>query len=65
MTNKHRKPYPRDRNRPKTAFTPAIWSRWLSEQQWAKLPPDRTTLRLREGIAEFRSRISSHRSLAK
>jgi hypothetical protein len=52
-----RKPYPKHRERPRTAFTPAMWSRWLTEQPWAKVPPDRTTLRLREGIAEFRLRL--------
>ena len=49
---KRRKPYPRHRQARKTVFTAAMWERWLSEQG-----PDRTTLQLREGIAEFRRRV--------
>jgi hypothetical protein len=50
-TKKPRKPYPRVRHPRKTVFTPAMWSRWLEE------PPDKITMRLRAGIAEFRQRL--------
>jgi hypothetical protein len=56
-TTKRRKPYPKERDPRRTRFTLAMWARWLSEQRWAKVPLDRTTLRLRAGIAEFRDRI--------
>jgi hypothetical protein len=51
--HKHRRPYPRQRKPARTVFTPGLWSSWLKEQPWAK-PRDKTTQRLRAGIAEFR-----------
>ena len=61
-TGKARKPYPIQRQPRKTVFTAAMWSQWLSEQSWAKVPPDRTMLRLREGIAEFRRCLRGNNS---
>lgn len=52
-----RRPYPRRRQPRKPPFTAAMWDRWLSEQGWVQAPPDQTTLRLREGIEEFRRRV--------
>lgn len=54
---KRRKPYPLRRQPRKTVFTAVMWDRWLNEHGWAQVPPDGTTLRLREGIAEFRRRV--------
>jgi hypothetical protein len=52
-----RKPYPKERDPRKTVFTPTMWSRWLREQPWATKAPDNQTLRLREGITEFRRHL--------
>jgi len=51
ISTKPRKPYPRDRQRPKTHFSRAMWARWMAERT------DRQTLHLRTGIAEFRRRL--------
>jgi hypothetical protein len=52
--NKQRK---RVRDHKKQIFTPAVWARWLIDQKWAVPLPDERTLRLREGIADFRQRL--------
>jgi hypothetical protein len=57
LTNKRRKPYPRERRPRKTVFTPAVWARWMVEKGWLTVPPDERTLQLRAGIAEFRHRL--------
>jgi hypothetical protein len=56
-TYKSRKPYPRVRKPRKTVFTPAIWAQWMVENGWLAPPPDKRTLHLRAGIAEFRHRL--------
>lgn len=57
LTKKPRKPYPRVRKPRKTVFTPAIWAKWMVENGWLAPPPDKGTLLLRAGIAEFRRRM--------
>ena len=54
---KRRRPYPRRRHPRKTVFSAAMWLRWLAEQSWASHATDCQTLRLREGIEDFRRRI--------
>ena len=47
----------RVRDNKKLVFTPVVWARWLMDQRWAAPSPDERTLRLREGINEFRQRL--------
>lgn len=47
----------KQRKRPGRPFTAAMWNGWLRAAAWAQLP-DATTLRLRQGIQEMRSRLA-------
>jgi hypothetical protein len=57
LTKRRRKPYPSVRRPRKTAFTPAMWARWMIEKGWLATPSDEGALQLRAGIAEFRQRL--------